>query len=112
MHVPSREDAMKLDQFLRYMARRLDEPYVIQRPTAERTTDINISGFTDSSFADKADRQTRATKGAIHFMNTTPVMWQSKKTRRQSPNSNAAEMAASSSASHDLVWMRHLLIEL
>jgi hypothetical protein len=42
VHDPSKEDAMKLDQFLRYMARRLDDPYVIQQTTREPTTDSHI----------------------------------------------------------------------
>jgi hypothetical protein len=56
MHGPSKEDAMRLGQFRRYIARRLDDPYVIQRTTREPTTDINILRFTDTSFADKVDR--------------------------------------------------------
>jgi hypothetical protein len=67
VHDPSKMDAMKLDQYMRYMARHLDDPYVIQRPGQDPTPDLNISGFTDSSFADKSDTQARATKGAIHF---------------------------------------------
>ena len=96
MHDSSMEGAMRLYQFLSYMARRLDDPYVIQRTTYDPPTDTNICGFTDFSSADKADRQAEPTKEVILFMNTTPVMWQSKKIRRQSPNLNAAEMAAAS----------------
>jgi hypothetical protein len=84
MYDPSKLDAMQLDQFLIYMAGHLGDPYVIQRPGQDITSDLNISGFTDSSFAVKSDTQTRATKGATHFTNTTPVMWQSTKKRRRS----------------------------
>jgi hypothetical protein len=111
MHDPSKVGAMKLEQFMRYTARHLVDPYMTQRPGQDPTSDLNISGFTDSSSADRSDNQARATKGVIHFINTTPVMWQSTKIRRQSPNSNAAEeMAAASAASHDLVWMRQFMI--
>jgi hypothetical protein len=112
MHAPVREDALNLDQFMRFMAGHIDTPYVIQRPTREPSLLFSISSFTDSSFADKDDPKARATKGAIHFHNMAPVMWGSHKINRQSPNSNAAEQAAAADACHDTVWMRSFLAEL
>jgi hypothetical protein len=112
MHEPGPEDALNLDQFMRYMAKHIDTPYVIQRPTKETSDIISISSFTDSSFADLSDPRGRATKGAIHFAQTSPVMWGSHKISRMSPSSNAAEQAAAAAASHDTVWMRSFCVEL
>jgi hypothetical protein len=89
MHAPVREDALNLDQFMRFVAGHIDTPYVIQRPTREPSRDLSISSFADLSFADENDYRARATKGPIHFLGHTPAMWGSHKINRQSPNSNA-----------------------
>jgi hypothetical protein len=112
MHAPDREDGLIFDQFMRFMAKYIDTPYVIQRPTKEPSEIISISSFTDFSFADCSELRARATKGAIHFVQYAPVMWGSHKINRMNPNSNAAEEAAASAASRDSVWMRSFCVEI
>jgi hypothetical protein len=112
MHDPIQHDTLALGQFMRFMANHIDTLFVMQRPTAARLEGIHISSFADSSFADPDDPRDRATKGAIHFFDKSPVMRGSHKTNRQSPSSNAAKMSAASAACHGTVWFRSLLVEL
>jgi hypothetical protein len=67
MHAPVREEALNLDQFMRFMEGHIDTPYVIQRPTRDLSPNLSISSLTDSSFADENDYRARVTKGSIHF---------------------------------------------
>jgi hypothetical protein len=59
---------------MRFMENHIDTLYVIQGPTAKPSTTFSISSFAEPGFSDKNDSKTRATKGAIHFVNTSPAM--------------------------------------
>jgi hypothetical protein len=112
MHEPNRDDALKLDAFMRYMAGNIDRPFIIKRPDRQAGADIRFTSFTDSSFGDSNDLRARSTKGEIHFLNTTPFSWGCHKINRTCASTNEAEMAAAASAVHETAWARHLLIEI
>jgi hypothetical protein len=65
MHAPEREDALKLDQFMCFMAGHIDTPYIIQRPTKDPSPNLSISSFTDFSFADLSDYRRVSIKRVI-----------------------------------------------
>ena len=72
---------------------------------------IKLTGYSDSDWAsDKTDR--RSVTGYMFSIGEAPISWRSKKQRTVALSSTEAEYMASTQATKEAVWLRHLLAEL